>query len=214
MIRLLHAGIAAGIASIPMWWPPQPQSVASTALGPVQPLQCIVWSTETLQDQDRTLPGPGVWRRPPSGSGLTLYVSTRQLTAEYADYINAAASYWNRSACVDVEVVDTCPAGTNCVQAVTKVIGSGEVDGVFVGHRREGYLVGGELYLYTDVLAHEGYNARLATAVHELGHALGLGHRRDGNDVMAAVTGPYDSPLPDIQDYRNLAVVYGTVLAE
>ncbi|MGH2953474.1 MAG: matrixin family metalloprotease [Solirubrobacterales bacterium] len=51
-------------------------------------------------------------------------------------------------------------------------------------------------------------NGRLATIVHELGHAFGLRHRKS-RGVMNAVTGNKTDPRPDRTDFKNLLAIYG-----
>lgn len=65
--------------------------------------------------------------------------------------------------------------------------------------------------LYTGLLDKSTDNGALATVVHEMGHALGLVHRKDPDSVMNAQTGDQTNPVPDATDYANLVVVYGGV---
>jgi predicted Zn-dependent protease len=63
---------------------------------------------------------------------------------------------------------------------------------------------------YTALLDKESNNGALATVVHEMGHALGLVHRKDPRDVMNAHTNNDTNPIPDAVDFSNLIVIYGS----
>jgi predicted Zn-dependent protease len=64
--------------------------------------------------------------------------------------------------------------------------------------------------LYTRELDKESDNGALVTIVHEIGHALGLTHRTNKNDVMNANTSDSTNVNPDNLDFANLLAIYGT----
>ena len=68
----------------------------------------------------------------------------------------------------------------------------------------------GTLTVYTDEIDHESDNGALATIVHELGHAYGLSHRKNPDDLMNEDTDDDTDPEPDAVDFHNLLVIYGT----
>jgi predicted Zn-dependent protease len=80
----------------------------------------------------------------------------------------------------------------------------------FSGTDEENYRTGGTIKLYTRELDKESDNGALATIVHEMGHALGLTHRTNKNDVMNANISDSTNANPDNLDFANLLAIYGT----
>jgi hypothetical protein len=108
--------------------------------------------------------------------------------------------------------VPVCPEDGNCVTMVEEDDSGddGESDGSFRGRDRGTYRTGGRITLHTGLLDRSNDNGALATIVHEMGHALGLVHRLNRQDVMNAYTSDATNPQPDDINFVNLAVIYGT----
>ncbi len=144
------------------------------------------------------------------GRETVVYFETGELTQRYAGLVRKAAAAWSRSPCIDARAVDECPARSNCSTiALRKEEGDGETDGESKGRDRNGVRQSNELIFYTGLLDKSSDNGALATVTHEMGHALGLVHRRDKDDLMNAYTDDDTDPVPDEVDFHNLLVIYG-----
>ncbi|MFD1210918.1 matrixin family metalloprotease [Arthrobacter sp. GCM10027362] len=146
----------------------------------------------------------------PDGEELLLYFETSGLSERYARMVGEAARIWSESPCLHAVAVPACPAEGNCVTVEEEFSGGGRhTDGEFAGRDSGGVREGGRITLYTRLLDETSDKGTLATVVHELGHALGLVHRKDDSDVMNAVTDDSTDPVPDSTNFYNLAVIYG-----
>lgn len=145
----------------------------------------------------------------PDGEELLVYFETSGLSERYAGMVEEAAGIWSGSPCLNAVAVPACPAEGNCVAVEEEYSGGGRnTDGEFTGWDSGGVREGGRITLYTRLLGETSDNGALATVVHELGHALGLVHRKDGSDVMNAFTDDGTDPVPDSTNFYNLAVIY------
>lgn len=175
------------------------------------PTECSVPAGSTLRDLDPQDTPETPWRKD-DGQELLVYFETGGLEGRYVGLSTDAVDYWSASPCIEAVAVATCPEDANCVAMVTvdNAGDDGESDGSFSGRDRATYRTGGEITLHTGLLDRSSDNGALATIVHEMGHALGLVHRRDPEDVMNAYTSDTTDPQPDATNFVNLAVIYGT----
>lgn len=140
------------------------------------------------------------WRRN-GAPKVVITFETRNLGADWVAELQKGAAAWNRSACLDVRLVEACQAGTNCV---TVSVGDGEDDGNFDAVESDGFTTGGHI----DLLATLTGGERTNVVIHEMGHAVGLAHRRTEGVLMNGDT--YDNVFdPDDVDFQNLLVLYG-----
>jgi hypothetical protein len=175
---------------------PRPPAVAAAA-------SCVAPAGMTsLIDQDPTdeqVP----WRR--SGNGkVPVYFAVGGMAAEWRKDMEYGAAQWNKSPCVDTKVVTSCPSGVNCV--TVSVVGKGD-DGNFDAVEKGGFTTGGHIDLLNTLTT----NQRKNVAVHEMGHAIGLKHRKAAKVLMNGDT--YDDVFnPDATEYKNLLFAYGKQL--
>jgi hypothetical protein len=169
--------------------------------GPPAADACVAPAGLKLQDQDLSddqLP----WKRTP-GTKVTINFETNNVEAEYVEYMQKSADNWNKSPCLDVRLVDKCQSGTNCVTVRApnpKTDGDGNFDAV----ERSGFTVGGHI----DILPGLSKGEKLNVMIHEMGHAVGLRHRKTKHVLMNEDT--YDDVFAsDPIDYQNLLVLYG-----
>lgn len=146
-----------------------------------------------------------------SGGRITVYFENHGVSGRYWAMVHSAAEIWSRSECVRAVAVTTGPRGSNRVAVRQKRWAwlQFDTDGEFSGDDVGGCRVGGTLTLYTRLLDKASDNGALATIVHEMGHALGLVHRNDKDDVMNAITHDHTKVDPDEIDFANLLVLYG-----
>lgn len=175
---------------------------------PEAPKTCRVPPGATQLDVDSEDSPETPWQRP-RGEELVVYFQTSELSERYAGLAVEAAHIWSRSPCLKAVAMARCPEGANCVALRESSARRGDTDGEFAGHDHGGARQGGRITLYTRLLDRSSDNGALATIVHEMGHALGLVHRRNRQDVMNAYTDDYTDPVPDDIDFYNLAVIYG-----
>jgi hypothetical protein len=171
---------------------------------------CVAPAGASQQDVDPKDSAETPWKRP-SGEPLTVYFENRGLSDRYWDLVRKAVEIWSRSPCVRAVAVAECPPGVNCVGVREKkrAAFSPSTDGEFSGKDSGKYRRGGTVTIYTKLMNKATDNGALATIVHEIGHALGLVHRKNKHDVMNANTDGNTDPNPDDVDFANLAAIYG-----
>lgn len=183
--------------------------------GGLVPPECKVAAGQQLQDQEPIVDasiGKKGWKKPSATTEVTINFEIKALTPEHAGYIRKAAAAWSSSPCIEAKAVDTCPPGGSCVVAVQEnaLSGDPEVVAYFEGkYDNEGYTVGGQVVLYEDRLTTGTPADRLLVVTHEMGHAMGLGHRTTKGVLMSAYVSPDAIPQPDEIDHQNLLVLYG-----
>jgi hypothetical protein len=157
-----------------------------------------------LQDQDmddHQVP----WERKGEDE-VAIYFESGGVSDEYLGYLDEGAVAWNRSPCLDVRIVDTCPADVNCV--TVSLTPGDDADGNFSSVEDRGFTVGGHIDLFFEQLDRLGDGAKLNVTIHEMGHAVGLRHRETSNVLMNGDTYT-DIFDPDDTDFYNLRVLYG-----
>ncbi len=138
---------------------------------------------------------------------VAVYFESQNVSAEYRDYLDQGAAAWNRSPCLDIHVVDECPAGANCV--TVGLTRGDDADGNFDAVEDRGFTVGGHIDLFYEELDRLGSGAKLNVTIHEMGHAVGLRHRDTERVLMNGDTYT-DIFDPDDTDFHNLRVLYGS----
>lgn len=159
-----------------------------------------------LQDQDpedKLYP----WKRN-GAKQVTISFTTNKATPEYKAYIEFAAKTWSKSQCVNVKAVSACPAKGYCVPISFKKSGGDGVEGDYSEKHSGGYMKSGRIEYYTSELKKDTVPERKSTVLHEMGHAIGLAHRKTDKVVM---TGEGNDGIitPDDKDWQNLRVIYG-----
>jgi len=145
-----------------------------------------------------------------AGERVVVHVAVGGLPARYAALVVQAAGIWSRSPCVELVVGAACPAGSHCSTVVARDRGNyDDTDAESDSDDRAGVRRANTISLYRGLLDRESDNGVLATIVHEMGHTLGLVHRRDPGSVMNEETDDSTDPVPDATDLANLAVLYG-----
>ncbi|WP_345150514.1 matrixin family metalloprotease [Arthrobacter ginkgonis] len=175
------------------------------------PTECSVPARSSQRDLDPEDTPETPWQKD-DGQELVVYFETGDLEDRYAGLSTAAVDYWSASPCIQAVAVSACPDDANCVAMVEEgdAGDDGESDGSFRGRDRGTYRTGGRITLHTGLLDRANDNGAMATIVHEMGHALGLVHRLNRQDVMNAYTSDATNPQPDDINFVNLAVIYGT----
>ena len=132
---------------------------------------------------------------------MTVYFDASKVTPQWRADMKYGSRLWNTSPCLDTRVVDACPADANCVTAA--VVKNGE-DGNFDAIEKDGHTVGGPIDFLDTLSSAEKKNV----AVHEMGNAIGLKHRKTKHVLMNVDTYS-DVFIPDATDYQNLLFDYG-----
>jgi hypothetical protein len=137
---------------------------------------------------------------------VAIYFEAGSVSQEYRGYLDQGSAAWNRSECLDVQIVDECPDGANCI--TVSLTPGDDADGNFDSVEDENFTVGGHIDLYYEELDKLGNGAKLNVTIHEMGHAVGLRHRETERVLMNGdtYTDVFD---PDDTDYHNLRVLYG-----
>jgi hypothetical protein len=163
---------------------------------------CFAPEGVALQDQDSSdhqLP----WKRNGTDK-VVIAFETKNVPADWIAEMQKGVAAWNRSPCLDVKLVQTCQSNKNCVTvsvAPEDIVGA---DGNFDAVESGGFTVGGHIDYSSDLTD----GAKTNVAIHEMGHAVGLAHRKTEDVLMNEDT--YDDVFdPDLTDYQNLLVLYG-----
>jgi hypothetical protein len=153
-----------------------------------------------LIDQD-TSDSQRPWRRPPGSKVQINFVVDKSITPEWRADLEHGAEAWSKSPCLDTRIVDSCPSGGNCVSVSS--LDSMDADGNFDAVEKDGFTTGGKITLLNKL----NKNQRRNVAVHEMGHAVGLVHRKTAHVMMNEDT--FDDIFdPDPTDYKNLLFSY------
>lgn len=172
------------------------------------PTACVARRGATLLDVDPGDRPEKPWRRDGDAKARVVF-ETSGLPVRYRHMVVRGAELWSASPCIDAVTAPRCAAGDHCVHVVERRADGEDSDGEFASHDGPRYRREGTITLYTDVLGTEGDEEALVTVVHEMGHALGLRHRRDPGSVMHPDSGAGTSPTPDAVDLTNLVTTYG-----
>ena len=163
---------------------------------------CVAPAGLALQDQDRS-----DHQRPWKRNGAAKVVITFEIKNVPPDWVaemQKGVAAWNKSPCLDTKLVQTCQPKTNCVTVRVAPERAVRADGNFDAVESGGFTVGGHLD-YSNSLTD---GARTNVAIHEMGHAVGLAHRKTEHVLMNSDT--YDDVFyPDKIDFENLLVLYG-----
>jgi hypothetical protein len=132
---------------------------------------------------------------------VVINFETEGVPGDWVEEMRKGVAAWNRSACLETKLVETCPPDANCV---TVTVGDDEDDGNFDAVERGGFTTAGHIDLLSDLTGGERTNV----TIHEMGHAVGLAHRSTEGVLMNGDT--YDNVFePDEVDFENLLVLYG-----
>jgi hypothetical protein len=161
---------------------------------------CVAPARAALQDQDpddHQVP----WKRNGPGK-VVITFETKNVPADWVAEMQKGVAAWNKSACLDTKLVETCQPNTNCV---TVTVGDGAgADGNFDAVESGGFTTGGHIDLLSTLTGGKKTNV----TIHEMGHAVGLAHRLTERVLMNGAT--YDDVFdPDEVDFQNLLVIYG-----
>jgi hypothetical protein len=171
--------------------------------------RCVAAADARQQDVDREDSPEALWPHTP-GTETVVYFTVGGLAPRYARAVRTGAQAWSRNPCVDARVADACPAGAHCSTVrEARESGDEDTDGESEVDDVRGVRRGDTITLYTGLLDAASDNGVQATVTHEMGHALGLVHRRDTDSVMNAETDDDTDPEPDEVDHANLIVLYG-----
>ena len=184
-----------------------PRSGAPSTAGDGGAADCVTPAgMNALLDQD-TSDSQRPWKRPAGTRATINFVVDESITPEWRSDLDHGAAAWSRSPCLDARVVDTCPSGGNCVSV--SALDAMDADGNFDAVEKDGFTTGGRITLLNKL----NTNQRRNVAVHEMGHAVGLVHRRTKHTMMNEDT--FDDIFdPDPTDYKNLLFSYDRMQRE
>jgi predicted Zn-dependent protease len=137
---------------------------------------------------------------------VTVYVERTQVGPVNWSYVKRAGAEWARSSRIEVLFVKRCPSSYYCVK-VYQQRSSRNLAGWATMHYdpKTNTAWYGSLHLNTRYLTSDA--ARRKTTCHELGHVLGLDHRRAGRTCMRDGFGTMYGH-PDAADFANLRRIY------
>jgi hypothetical protein len=175
---------------------PAPQASGATADA------CVAPAGVALQDQDpRDHQVP--WKRN-GAPKVVITFETKNVTPDWVAEMQKGVAAWNRSPCLDIKLVQTCQPNTNCITVSVAPENIVRADGNFDAVESGGFTVGGHIGYSSSLTG----GAKTNVAIHEMGHAVGLAHRKTQHVLMNGDT--YDDVFdPDPIDYQNLLVLYG-----
>jgi hypothetical protein len=166
---------------------------------------CVAPAGAVLQDQDSSdhqVP----WKRNGTAK-VVITFETKNVLADWVAELEKGVAAWNRSACLDTKLVETCQPNTNCVTVT--VADRARSDGNFDAVESGGFTTSGHIDLLSTLTGGERTNV----TIHEMGHAVGLAHRLTERVLMNGDT--YDDVFdPDEIDFQNLLVSYGGELQQ
>jgi hypothetical protein len=173
---------------------PQPSGATADA--------CVAPEGVALEDQDRSdhqVP----WKRNGTAK-VVITFETKNVTPDWVAEMQKGVAAWNRSPCLDTKLVPTCQPNRNCVTVSVAPESTVGADGNFDAIESGGFAVGGHIDYSSSLTG----GAKTNVAIHEMGHAVGLAHRKTEHVLMNGDT--YDDVFdPDPIDYQNLLVLYG-----
>lgn len=162
---------------------------------------CVAPAGLALQDQDPSdhqVP----WKRI-GAAKVVITFETRNITPDWIAEMQKGVAAWNRSPCLDTKLVQSCQPNTNCVTVSVGALSGGD-DGNFAAVESGGFTTGGHID-YSNTLSG---GSKTNVVIHEMGHAVGLAHRKTQHVLMNGDT--YHEVFdPDPIDYQNLLVLYG-----
>ncbi len=152
------------------------------------------------------------WKLAPGADHVDIYFyapASYGVTPEWLGYIKNGAALWNQSPMLNCIVTQTPPtAGKNRVDV--KINDGGGDDGNFdPGSESGGFTSGlGEIQILKSLKGGPGGGERQNVTTHEMGHAVGLAHRKTKRVLMNGDTYS-DVFTPDDIDRKNLLFLYG-----
>jgi Matrixin len=163
---------------------------------------CVAPAGAALQDQDPSdhqVP----WERN-GAAKVVITFETKNVAPDWIADMEKGVTAWNRSPCLDAQLVQTCQRNRNCVTVSVAPESTLDGDGNFDAAESRGFTVGGHIDYSSSLTDGEKTNV----VIHEMGHAVGLAHRETEYVLMNEDT--YDDIFdPDPIDYQNLLVLYG-----
>lgn len=193
--------------------PSEPPETVETPDGAPSPAAdaCVIEAGAVQKDLDPEDTPEKPWKRTP-GQKVVIQFENAGASARYWSMLVEGTKTWSKSPCIQAEAVAKCAEGANCVRMkqARESPDDDETDGEFEGNDRGPFRTGGTITVFTKLMDETSDNGALATIVHEMGHALGLVHRLDEDDLMNAETDDDTNPVPDDVDFHNLLVIYGT----
>jgi hypothetical protein len=153
------------------------------------------------------------WKIPSGADHVDIYFyapASNGVTSEWLGYIKKGAALWNQSPPLNCIVTQSAvPAGKNKV--TMKINDGGGDDGNFDAVEKGGYTTGGEIQILKTLKGGSGGGERQNVTTHEMGHAVGLAHRKQSRVLMNGDTYS-DVFIPDATDRKNLLYMYGKQL--
>jgi hypothetical protein len=163
---------------------------------------CVAPAGLALQDQDRS-DHQAPWKRN-GAPKVVITFETKNVPPDWVAEMQKGVAAWNESPCLDTKLVQSCQPKTNCVTVSVAPGSAVRGDGNFNAVESGGFTVRGHID-YSSSLTD---GAKTNVAIHEMGHAVGLAHRKTEHVLMNGDT--YDDVFyPDQIDFENLLVLYG-----